>query len=350
MTEEQIYTPTDNQYSRFKALAKKVLNYAETSRIIILAVLIGVLGIVSGGTTFTVSNAWNILSTASINAIATIGQFFAMLVGGIDLSIQALAVLAMGVGGELSSGAESTAAIVMREAVPLPLVIPIMFGITIGWGLFSGMLWTRAKIPALIVGLAMWQVALGANLFTIGGRTILGIPRTLAIIGQGVLPGGFPVPFLICILVSIGVYVILYHTRFGRNAHAVGTDEVNAYLSGINVQRIRMLGYAFLGFFMGLASVMFMARSMTVSTRSVPDLHFDTITAVFIGGMTIGGGGGTLIGTIIGVIILAVISNGMTLLGVDTQWVQIIKGSILIAAVAIAYMRKPAEEKWSIET
>lgn len=326
-----------------QAFWKQVFTHGEASRIIILVALIGVMAVASNGLTFSLKNTWNILSASSIVGIATIGQFFAMRAGGIDLSVRDLSVLAMGVGGVLMSGTISTAAIVTREAIPIPLGILLIFSITIGWGAAGGMMWTRGGIPALVVGLALWRVAMGANVGFIGGRTVLGLPRELAFLGQGTIGGQVPAPFLIFLIVASVTYFILYHTSFGRAIHAVGGNGVNAYLSGIDVKNVRLKAYIALGTLTGLASTVFLSRSMSVSTRSIPGLHFDTISAVFIGGMTIGGAGGTLVGAMVGVMILGVISNAMSLLGLPNELFYIIKGSILIAAVAFAYMRSPRE-------
>jgi ribose/xylose/arabinose/galactoside ABC-type transport system permease subunit len=241
------------------------------------------------------------------------------------------------------SGTISTAGIAVQEQLPIPLGILLIFAITIGWSLGGGTLWTKAGIPALIVGLALWQVANGANIGFIGGRAVLGLPEGLAHAGQGMIVGPVPITFGIFIAVSVASYYILRYTPFGRSMHAVGGHEVNAHLSGINVKGTRLKAYLALGILMGLASVLFISQNMSVSTRSIPDLHFDTISAVFIGGMTIGGSGGTLIGTIVGVLILGVISNGMSLLGLPNEFLLTIKGTILIVAVAVAYMRRPKE-------
>lgn len=172
---------------------------------------------------------------------------------------------------------------------------------------------------------------------------MLGLPRELAFLGQGTIGGQVPVAFVVFVVVAVAAYYILHHTSFGRAMHAVGGHEVNAYLSGINVRNIRLKAYAALGILMGLASTMFISQSMSVSTRSIPNLQFDTISAVFIGGMTIGGTGGTLIGTILGVLVLGVIANGMSLLGLPNEVALTVKGTILIAAVTAAYMRRPRE-------
>lgn len=328
--------------SRFQDLMSRAFRNENVFRIIILAVVFAVMGVVSRGRTSSLINIRNILWLASVRGIATIAQFFAMRVGGIDLSVGGLAIFVMGMGAVYVSGAESTAGVVTREPLPIALTLLVMIAASTGWGTLNGLLWTRAGIPPLIIGLGMWQVALGLGFLFIGGRVVMGLPTEFALIGQGKFPGAF-LPYSIVIFIAIlaVVYFVLHHTPFGRAIHAVGGNEVSAYLSGIDVKKVRLQAYMVMGFLMGVASIAILSRSMSTSIWSIPGLEFDTITAIFIGGMSIRGMGGSLIGAIIGLIIVTMIDNAMNLMGLATGEVSVIKGSILAIAVGLAYLRRP---------
>ena len=327
----------------FKNTMRRITLYDNVTRGLILAAVIGIFGVASGGLTVSPINIRNIFWLASVKGIAAIGQFFAMLVGGIDLSIGALTIMTMGMGAVLLTG-KTIGQIQAQEPMAIGLVVVVMIAACIGWGALNGMLWTRAGISPLIIGLGMWQIALGIGFLFIGGRSVIGLPQQFSWLGQGMLAGAFTNSIAFFIVIAVIAYFVLYYTPFGHSCHAVGGNETSAYLTGINVKKIRLQAYMLMGLLTGIGSLAILSRNMSTSIWSIPNLEFDTITAVFIGGMTIGGSGGSLIGTIIGILIVGVVENAMNLMGIDIAEVAIIKGSILAAAVAIAYIRNPKQE------
>jgi len=317
---------------RMKEIVKRVARYENSFLILILIVVVATIAVITKGKTISRLNFSNILSQISSRGIASVGQFFVILTAGIDLSVGGLAALTMCVGAELMSGKAGLAAMTMGIAV----ILLVGFGI----GSANGLLVSRINIPPLIVTLSMWLISEAGTLQILGGRAILtNLPPSLAFFGQANV-AGVPVSFIIFVAVVVVAYFILNHTTFGRSVYAVGGSPVSAWLSGINTRNIIFSVYAISGFLAALASLVVVARTMTASAEVIGPLEFDTITAVCIGGVSLAGGRGSLIGGVIGVIILGIISNGMNLMGIPIAFQSIVKGAIIITAVTIDTMRR----------
>jgi ribose/xylose/arabinose/galactoside ABC-type transport system permease subunit len=209
----------------------------------------------------------------------------------------------------------------------------------IGWGVINGLAVSRIGMPPLIVTLAMWQVTKGVA-FEIGeGRSIGHLPDSLTFFGSGSVYG-VPVPVIVFITVSVIGYFVLQYTTFGRSVYAVGGNPVSAWLSGIKVKHILFLVYVISAFLAGLAGLIFLGRIMTASMETLGGLELDSIAAVVIGGVSLMGGRGSIIGVVIGTIMIGVINNGMSILGADPFLQGVAKGVIIITAVAIDYIRR----------
>jgi len=191
----------------------------------------------------------------------------------------------------------------------------------------------------LIVTLGMWQITRGAALRVTKGWDISGLPEGLAFFGQGHIAGA-PVPVIIFAVSIVIAYFVLNHTTFGRSVYAVGGNPVSAWLSGMNVKNILFSVYVISGFTAALAGIILTSRAMTASLFTASNLELDSIASVVIGGVSLFGGRGSLIGVLIGVMIIGVINNGLNLLGVPHGITDMVRGGVIVTAVAIDVLRR----------
>lgn len=307
-------------------------------RFLILIVLIVGFGLVTDGVTYSARGLLNILLQASVTGIAAIGQAFVMLTGGIDISLYGIGVLAS-VLGAATMTSRFDLNIVGGDPVPVVVGVGIMLAVGLVAGAVNGLLVARLRIPALIVTLGTWQICYGLAQLIGGGYTITNLTRGLSVLGQGTILG-VPVPIVEMFVLFAIAYYVLHHTTFGRSVYAVGGSEASAYLSGIKVRHIQFLVFVISGLMVGLAAVSIESRMMVVSVRTLAGLQVDSIAAVAIGGVSIYGGRGTIIGVLLGVLILAVIDSGLGALGASTEVQNTVKGAIIILAVSVEYFRR----------
>ena len=296
---------------------------------LILLALIAGFGGMTKGLLVTRNNVTNIILQSSERGVASIGQAFVILTAGIDLSITGVALLTQILGASLMTG---------TTAFPVgPIAVMLLVGA--GIGAISGSVVSRIGVPALIVTLGLWQVCRGSAFLICKGYTIANVPRGMCFIGAGHI-AGVPVPIIIFVAVAIVTYFVLYHTSFGRMVYAVGGNPVSAWLSGINVKNILFSVYVISGFLAALAGIIMLGRMACASMAAASALMLDSIAAVSIGGVSLAGGRGTLIGVIIGVMIIGVIRNGMNIIGIHPAYQDIVSGVVIITAVSIDYLRR----------
>ncbi|MEQ8657653.1 MAG: ABC transporter permease [Hyphomicrobiales bacterium] len=291
-----------------------------------LVVLIGLCIVMSLLSPFflSVSNFLNILlATATIGVLA-IAATFVISSGGLDLSLGSV----MGLSG------------VVGAYVAVTIGAPAGFGV-LGClvagslaGFVNGFLVTRAGVPAFIVTLGMLGLARGLALVISDGRVIYGLPPELIYLGQG-RPFGIPMPVIILIVTALVTHYILAFTRFGRYTLAIGDNENAVRTSGINVERHRLILYTLSGGLAGLAGMLFMARINAGDPTAGITYELTAITAAIIGGTNLFGGRGSILGTIIGALIMGVLQNGLNLLAVQSYYQQMAIGAVLILAVFI---------------
>jgi len=314
---------------RAREIAKRLLRHENAVLIIILIALIGILGVLTKGKLVTGTNVMNVLLQASGRGVASVGQAFVILTGGIDLSVGGIALMAMILAASMMTG---------TTAFPAgPIAVMLLVGA--GIGAFTGSAVSRIGMPALIVTLAVWKIMEGASFLICGGYTIANLPPSVSFIGAGRV-SGVPVPVIIFIVVLVVAYFILYHTTFGRSVYAVGGNPVSAWLSGVKTNNILFGVYVICGFMAGLAGLILLGRMACASMAAGVGLELDSIAAVVIGGVSLMGGRGTLIGVLIGVMIMGVVNNGMNIIGIHPAFQSIVKGLIIFAAVAIDYWRR----------
>ncbi|MFC0329031.1 ABC transporter permease [Paenibacillus sepulcri] len=289
----------------------------------ILLLTVIVLSIVSDSF-LTVTNLMNVLRQVSINGILAVGMTFIILTAGIDLSIGSL----MAVAGVIA------ASIVAHNPE------------SVGWALLAGMLASgllsgvsgamsaKLNVAPFVATLAMMTIARGIALIYTNGRPIVVSSSSFKYLGQGYI-GPIPVPVLIFVLITVIMAIILYKTKFGRYVYAIGGNENAAKISGIRVGGIKIWVYVINGFLAGLAGILLASRISSGQPNSGMGYELDAIAAVVIGGTSLFGGRGSLLGTIVGVLIIGVINNGLNLMDVSSYWQQIIKGLIIAGAVIL---------------
>jgi ribose transport system permease protein len=271
---------------------------------------------------FTWQNIFNVLRQFSVIAILAVGQSLIIITGGIDLSVGALLGL-MGVMAALLAG--------MGLPASLVFLFTIMFGCLAG--LFSGLLITKVRINPFIVTLGVMSIARGIALLLTGGMPI-SIESSITWLGGGHI-GIVPVPVIFMFLVAIGGYIFTTRTLPGRNIYAIGNNERAARLSGIHTDKMKILVYMIMGALCGLSGMITSGTLNTAEPTAGTGYELDVIAAVVIGGASLSGGRGSIIGVVMGAAIMGVLRNGFVLLQVSAYWQVVTIGLVIIGAVAL---------------
>ena len=276
-------------------------------------------------------NLLNILRNTSIVGVIAIGMTFVIIAGGIDLS-----------SGPVLATSGAVLIILQRmvnpdgsSVVPLWIAILVCCAIAVAFGFVNGIIITKAKLPPFIVTLAVGIIARSVVMYFCRGATIMGnkVPQ-FTNIGNGSLFGIIPIPFIIVIIVAIVLHIVLTRTKFGTYVFAVGGNENAARYSGIKVDKIKIATYMLVGLCTGIAAVIEMSRMAAVAaTTSGSQYEFEAITAVIVGGTSLSGGKGRLIGTIVGFIILGIVNNIMIMLNISPYLSGAVKGAVILFAV-----------------
>ncbi|MGA0133068.1 MAG: ABC transporter permease [Opitutales bacterium] len=271
----------------------------------------------------TVSNLTNVARQVSINGILAVGVTFVLLTGGVDLSLGSVVALSGVVCATFAHPA----------ADGHPLFLPIAAGLLTGaaCGLLNGGLVTKGKVAPFIVTLGMMTVARGLALIVSGGRPVADMSERLTALAGDV--GGVPIPLLFFVTVAVAAWIFLRRFRLGRHVYAVGGNEQAARAAGISVARVKLFVYVLCGLMAGLAGVVLAARITTGQPNAGVAYELDAIAAVVIGGTSLSGGIGSVAGTVLGVILIGVINNGLDLMSVSSYYQQVVKGVIIVGAV-----------------
>lgn len=297
--------------------------------ILMVFLILFVLLTVITNTFFTSRNLINVLKQVSINGIISVGMMCVLLTGGIDLSVGSIVAL---------SGIVATT---FAHPGEYPVIVPVILGILAGaaCGVVNGTLVAFLNLPAFIATLGMLSVASGVALVLSKGRPISNLSAQFRYIGGGTILG---LPILIYILAAVFLvgYLILSWTKFGRYLYAIGGNEEAAKASGLSVARIKLFVYMISGICAGLAGTVLASRINAGQPNSGEGYELDAIAAVVIGGTSLNGGIGKVSGTILGVLIVGVINNGMDLLNISSYYQKIVKGSIIVLAVLLDRITK----------
>jgi inositol transport system permease protein len=259
---------------------------------------------------------------------------FVLLSGGVDLSLGSVLALAGVVAAHCAHPDQ------------FPLVVPVTVGVLAGaaCGGLNGAVVTLGRVAPFVVTLGMMAMARGLALVLSGGRPVSNLSREFTSLGSGdfaSLAGfGLPIPILILVMVAVVAHLVLQHTKAGRHLYATGGNEKAARAAGIRVNRVKWSAYAACGGLAGLAGVLLASRITTGQPNAGIAYELDAIAAAVIGGTSLSGGVGSVGGTLVGALLLGIISNGLDLLNVSSYYQQIIKGLIIVGAVWLDRWRR----------
>jgi len=301
--------------------------------LIALIVLVVALAVLSDRF-LTFANQRNILLQISVNLCLSIGMTLVILTGGIDLSVGAMLALAGAVAaGLLKNGLTLKALGVVLQFTPFGAMGA---GIAVGsaLGLFNGIAITRFKLPPFVATLGMLSIGRGLTMLWTGGFPITDLGPQFGFIGAGFWMGVPMAVWISAALVAI-FYVVSQRTTLGRYIYAVGGNERATAYSGVNVDRVKLWVYALCGALAGVAGLIVTARLDAADPKAGLGYELDSIAAVVIGGISLSGGRGSIFGTVLGCLIIGVLNNGLFLLDVSPFWQQVVKGFVIIAAVAL---------------
>ena len=306
------------------------------SRCKLLVVLLGMMFVlaVTNDTFLTVNNFENILQQISINVCLAIGMTLVILTGGIDLSVgSVLAFSGVVMAGFIKNGIEIPSADVLLQ---FTFHGAVMAGLAAGLalGLFNGLMITRFRIPPFVATLGMLSMARGCTKLWTRGEPITNLGEGFKAIGSGAFLS-IPVIIWIPLLVIIVFAVMSRRSRFGRHLYAVGGNEQAAALSGLRVDRIKMRAYALCGLLSAVAALLLTARLNAATVVAGETYELEAIAAVVIGGTSLSGGRGSIIGTVFGCLIIGVLANGLVLMGVREELQLVVKGGVILLAVAV---------------
>ena len=289
------------------------------------------------------SNIFNVLTQSSIFGIMALGLTFVIISKGIDLSVGSVLAFSGVVAASLGQAATATQKYFPNLA-EMPLIVPVLAALIIGGlcGAVSGALIAKTRIPAFISTLGMMTIARGFALIYTDGKPVSTLIPSLTALG-GKIFNVIPIPVIIYFIMILISTVLLNKTRFGKNTYAIGGNITAAEISGVNVSRNLIGIYAYSGLLAGLAAVVFAGRVGSVHPGAATGYELTAIAATTIGGTSHSGGIGTIWGAFVGALVLAVMRNGLTLLGVDAYWQQVTEGVIIVVAVIID-MRKNVQK------
>lgn len=282
----------------------------------------------------TADNGWNVMRQISVNMIISVGMTLVILTGGIDLSVGSILALAGAVTATLLkySGEFIDWNMYIGFTLLGALVGGTLVGAFLGW--FNGFTITRFKVPPFVATLAMLTIARGLTMLLTGGFPITGFRGQMAFIGTGWFLG-MPMPVWISAIVVLAAVVMTNKTRLGRHIYAIGGNETAAELSGLKIKKIKMIVYSLAGACAAIGGIIVTSRLDSAQPNAGISFELDSIAAVVIGGTSLSGGKGTIMGTVQGALIIGILNNGMVLLNVSPFWQQLIKGFVILLAVII---------------
>lgn len=286
---------------------------------------------------FSFNNMITILRQVSVLGTIVCALAIILISGGMDLSV----------GAQVAMGGVVTARLLTETSLPIPLVIVIALLVGAILGFLNGFISLKLNIAPMIETLGMMLVLQGLALVITGGYPIFGIPDKFKVIGQGYVFNKIPVPVIIFILVVIVTQFILKKTYFGRYIYAIGGNRDAAHLAGININKLHIAIYAIGGVLTSIASLLLLGRVGSGQPTAGSSYAFDCMSGAVLGGISIRGGEGSVIGAVLGIVIIGILDNGMLLMGMDPNWQDVIKGVVLILAVGLDGLQSMEKTKKS---
>jgi ribose transport system permease protein len=282
----------------------------------------------------TVDNAWNVMRQISVNVCIATGMTLVILTAGIDLSVGSVLALSGAVAaGLLKNGLEFQSA---NLFVGFTLLGAITSGLAVGsgMGLLNGWTITKFKVPPFVATLAMLTIARGLTMLWTKGFPISNLGTGFDYIGTGWFIG-IPLPVWISFTIVLVAVFITQKTTLGRYIYAIGGNENAARLSGISITKVKIAVYTIAGALAGIGGIIVTSRLDSAQPNAGMSYELDAIAAVVIGGTSLSGGKGTILGTVLGAVIIGVLNNGLVLLDVSPFWQQVVKGLVILIAVII---------------
>ena len=305
---------------------KNTMKYmSELTTVIALIILMAVITIINSNF-LTANNLLNLLLQVTSNALIAFGMTFVILTGGIDLSVGSILALSSALtAGLLGSG--------------MPVTLAILISLILGCilGMMNGLLISYGKLAPFIVTLATMTIFRGATLvYTNGNPITKGLSDTFLFqfLGQGYIVG-IPFPVIIMFIVFIVLYVLLHNTAFGKSVYAIGGNEKAAYISGVKLNKVKIIIYSISGIMASISGLIITSRLSSAQPTAGASYEMDAIAAVVLGGTSLSGGKGRILGTLIGALIIGVLNNGLNIIGVSAFWQQVVKGVVILIAVLI---------------
>lgn len=282
----------------------------------------------------TSNNLWNVLRQISVNVCISVGMTLVVLMAGIDLSVGSVLAFSSAVcAGLLKNGISiPTLDLFIGFTVLGGILVSLLIGLLMG--LFNGWAITKFSLPPFVSTLAMLTIARGATMLYTQGIPISNLGSNFEFIGSGWLLG-IPIPVWISLVIVLIVVFITKKTAFGRYIYAIGGNEKAAFLSGININNIKLAVYGIAGMMAAVGGILVTSRLNSAQPNAGASYELDSIAAVVIGGTSLSGGVGTVMGTVIGATIIGVLNNGLVLLNVSPFWQQVVKGLVILLAVII---------------
>jgi len=289
----------------------------------------------------TAENLLNVLRNVSMQGVIAFGMTMVIVAGEIDLSVGSGVAFAGCLAAFLTQALTSAGV-----GLPLAIAIAILITLAIGFliGAFTGLMRTRYQVPSFITTLALLTGLSGAAELITNGFPLTPFPDWYNFIGGGYVLG-VPFPALIFLLTFGALQFLMNYTAFGRSVYAVGGNAEAARLSGINVKRVKTLVLGITAFLAAVSGIMVSSEIMSGTATTAKGWELDVIAAVIIGGTSLMGGVGRIWGTMIGVVFLGVIMNGMTLLNVSEYWQHVVRGALILVAVLLNLLQKGKEQR-----
>ncbi len=308
---------------------KNVKSYLqEYGALIALILLVVVISIISPQFR-TLNNFLSLLRQASVNGFIAFGMTMVILTGGIDLSV----------GSTLALTAALSAGMIVNMGIPVPVAMLLALILGLAMGALSGLMITKGRLQPFIATLITMTVYRGLTLIYMNGRPISGLASdkyamsdVLVFFGKGSI-FGIPFPVILFIAIFFVFFFVLNKTTLGRKIYAVGSNDKCAQLAGISITKIKMLVYSVSGLMAALAGLVLLSRLSSAQPTSGEGYELDAIASVALGGTSMNGGRGKITGTMIGILIIAVLNNGLNILGVSSYYQDVVKGLVILVAV-----------------
>jgi ribose transport system permease protein len=310
---------------------REVLGRPEVGVLLILLAMALFLSLYTD-TFLTSTNIFNILRAFSWIAISAFGECMVIITAGIDLSVGSV----MGL-----SGLASAMLLVQGVNVPVAVLGGLLTGL--GVGFLNGLMITKGRLPPFIATLGTLLMARGLCYGITGGWPVRELPLAFRNLGQYDIPiGGLgvPSPLIFMLLCAVITSIFLTRTVWGYRIYAVGGNETAAALSGINTARVKMMVYSLCGFLTAIGGVLMTARLGVAAPTAAQGYELDVIAAAVVGGTSLSGGEGTILGVLIGAAIMQVLRNGLVLVGVSAYWLQAVQGLVIVVAIMLDQLRK----------